>query len=60
MLLAVGVMSPTVQAVFFGIAVVCFLLSAIAVVVHPRIQLLALGLASFAFVFFWGALAAAK
>lgn len=46
-------MSPEVQAAFFLAAVVCFLLDAFRV--RAAVNLSALGLALFAFVFFWQA-----
>ena len=57
MILALSSMSPTVQAICFGVAVVCFVLAAIGVALG-RIELVAAGLAFFAFVFFWNAAAA--
>lgn len=57
-MLAVSAMSPTVQFVFFLLAVICFVVAALALAAVERINLLALGLAFFAFVFMWNALAA--
>lgn len=57
MMLAVSTMDPTVQAVFFGAAVALFVAAAFGVA--ARFNLVAAGLASFAFVWFWQALAAA-
>jgi len=57
MILALSSMSPTVQAICFGAGVVLLLLDAFGVA--SRVGLLALGLASFVFVFAWNALAAA-
>ena len=57
MILALSSMSPTVQAIFFGAAVVLFVLAAIGVALG-RIEPVAAGLACFAFVFFYQALAA--
>lgn len=54
MLLAAA-MTPTWQAIFFGIAVLLFLLAAFNASL-ANINLVALGLAFFAFVFFWLAL----
>jgi hypothetical protein len=51
--LAVSTMSPEFQAVFFLIAVVLFVVAA-----WLGKSLMAAGLAFFAFVFFWNALAA--
>jgi hypothetical protein len=56
-MLAVDQMDPELQAIFFLIAVVLFVLGALAVVAG-RINLVAAGLAFFVFVFFWNALAA--
>lgn len=58
MFLAVATLDPTVQALFYGVAVVLFVLAAFGVG-GPRPALLPLGLAVFAFVFAWQALAAA-
>lgn len=48
-------MDPTVQGIFFLVAVVLFLVAATAIPVRPN--LVALGLAFFAFVFMWNAFA---
>lgn len=56
-MLAVSAMSAGVQAIFFAVAVALFVLAAIGVALG-KIQLVAAGLAFFAFVFFWNALAA--
>ncbi len=56
MLLA-AVMSYTVQGIFFLVAVVCFLIAAAKYELHPRLHILGLGLAAFAFVFMWNAFA---
>lgn len=58
MLLAVSEMDPTIQALLFAVAVVLFVLAAFGVG-GPRPALLPLGLAVFATVFAWNALAAA-
>ncbi len=57
MILALSTMSFTVQAIFFGIAVVCFVVAALRVAF--RLELVALGLAFAFFVFFYNALALA-
>ena len=57
MLLAVDVMDPTLKMIFFGIAVVCFVAAGTGYV-WGKVSLVALGLAFFAFPFFWDALAA--
>jgi hypothetical protein len=57
MVLAVAVMDPTVKMIFFGIAVVCFVASAVGYV-WGKVSLVGLGLAFFVFPFFWDALAA--
>lgn len=56
-MLAVSTMDPTVQGILFLIAIVLFCVAAFVVV--DRINLIALGLAFFAFVFMWNAFAAA-
>lgn len=58
MLLAISTMSPTVQGIFYLIAVVLFVLAALAVVAG-RSNLVAAGLAFTVFVFCWQAFAAA-
>lgn len=59
-LLATAVMSADVQAVFFALAILCFIAQVIyEAVVAKALNLVALGLAFFVFVFFWQALAAA-
>lgn len=55
---AISTLDPTLQAVFFLIAVVLFVLAAFAVAAG-RVNLVAAGLAFFAFPFAWNALAAA-
>ncbi len=57
-MLAISSMSPTVQAIFWGLAVVCFILAAVGVAIG-KVELVAAGLALFAFVWFWSALATA-
>ncbi len=57
MILALSQMSFTVQAIFFGLAVVCFVIAALRVTF--RLELVALGLALFVFVAFWNALSLA-
>jgi len=57
MLLAVSTMDPTVRMIFFGAAVVLFVLTAVGYS-WGKLSLMALGLALFAFPFFWDALAA--
>jgi hypothetical protein len=49
-------MSPTIQGIFFTVAVICFLLA-----LHPRLSLvnfIAAGLAFYVFVYAWNAWAA--
>lgn len=55
MLVAISSMSPTVQGILYLIAVVCFVLAAVGV--SARVDLVATGLAFFAFVFMWQAFA---
>jgi hypothetical protein len=50
-------MDPTVKMLFFGAAVVLFVLSAVGYV-WGKVSLVGAGLAAFAFPFFWDALAA--
>lgn len=57
-MLAIAQMSATVQGILFLVAVVLFALAAFGVV--GRINLVAAGLAFFAFVFMWQALAASS
>jgi hypothetical protein len=57
MLAAISQMDPTVQAVFFAVAVVLLVLAALNVAVG-KINLVAAGLALFIFVFAWNAIAA--
>ena len=57
MLLAVDVMDPTVKMILFGVAVACFVASAVGYT-WGKLSLVGLGLACFAFPFFWDALAA--
>ena len=56
MLFAISAMDTDLQGVFFLIAVVLFALGALSIV--PRFNLVAAGLAFFAFVFMWNAFAA--
>lgn len=56
MLLAVSAMDPTVQMLFYGAAVVFFVMGAVGYS-WGKISLVSAGLACFAFVFFWNALA---
>lgn len=56
MILALSTMDPTVQGIFFLIAVVLFVAAGFLVI--PKVQLIAIGLAFFAFVFMWNAFAA--
>jgi hypothetical protein len=57
MLLAVSAMDPTIRMIFFGAAVVCFVLAAVGWA-YGKVSLVGAGLAVFAFPFFWDALAA--
>jgi hypothetical protein len=57
-MLAISSMDPAIQGIFFLVAVVCFALAAIGFALG-RIELVAAGLAFFAFVFMWNAFAAA-
>jgi hypothetical protein len=57
MMFAVAAMDPTVAMLFFGAAVVCFVLAAIGYEVR-KVSFVAAGLAAFAFPYFWNALAA--
>ena len=56
-MLAVATMDPTVQMLFFAVAVVLFICAAVGIAV-ARVNFIAAGLASFAIPFFWNALAA--
>lgn len=56
MLFAISAMDPDLQGVLFLIAVVLFAVGALSIV--PRFNLVAAGLAFFAFVFMWNAFAA--
>lgn len=59
MLLALGTMDPTIQGIFFLVAVVLFVIAAFSYTVPAiKVNLIALGLAFFAFVFMWNAFAA--
>jgi len=53
----VGVMDPTIRMLFFGVAVVLFVLAAVGYE-RGKVSFVAAGLAVFAFPFFWDALAA--
>lgn len=57
-MLAISAMSASLQGIFFLVAVVCFVLAGFSVL-PGKLNLMALGLASFAFVFMWNAFAAA-
>ena len=57
-MLAISTMSPTVQGIFFLIAVVLFVLGATSFL-PGKANLVAAGLAFFAFVFMWNAFALA-
>lgn len=57
MMLAVGVLDPTIRMIFFAVAVVLLALAAIGFE-RGRISFMAAGLALFVFPFFWDALAA--
>jgi hypothetical protein len=54
---AVNAMSPTIQFILFGAAVALFVLASLGYE-RGKMGFLALGLAVFAFPFFWAALAA--
>jgi len=56
MMFAVSVLDPTVRALVFGVAVVLFVLAGVGFE-RGKLGFLALGLAFFAFPFFWDALA---
>lgn len=61
-MLALAVMKPAVQAIFFVLAVVCFLVATFrswAPEAKARIDFVALGLALFVFVWAWNAVATA-
>lgn len=57
MLVAVAAMDPTVKMLFYGVAVICFVLSATGYA-WGKVSLVGAGLAAFAFPLFWDALAA--
>jgi hypothetical protein len=57
MLLAVSEMDPTITMLFYGAAVVLFVLAAVGYV-WGKVSLIGAGLAAFAFPWFWNALAA--
>lgn len=56
-MLAVAAMDPTVKMLFYGAAVVLFVLAAVGYN-WGKVSLVAAGLAAFAFPWFWDALAA--
>ena len=56
MMFAVSVLDPTIRAIVFGAAVVLFVLAAMGFE-RGKLGFMALGLALFAFPFFWDALA---
>lgn len=61
-MVALAAMKPSIQAVFFVLAVVCFIVSTFrtwAPEAKAKIDFTALGLALFVFVFAWNAVAAA-
>lgn len=53
------VMSATVQGIFYTLAVICFIVAAVAAERTARVNLVAAGLAFFAFVSAWNAWALA-
>ena len=57
MLFAVSEMDPTITMLFYGAAVVLFVLAAVGYV-WGKVSLIGAGLAAFAFPWFWNALAA--
>ena len=57
MMLAVSAMSPTIRMILFGVSVVLFVLASLGYE-RGKLGFLGLGLAFFAFPFFWDALAA--
>jgi hypothetical protein len=56
-MLAVSAMSPTIRAIVFGVAVVLFVLASLGYE-RGKLGFVGLGLAAFAFPFFWDALVA--
>ncbi len=56
MIIAVARMDPTIQMLFYAVAVALFVLAAIGYS-RGKVSFLAAGLAAFAFPFFWNALA---
>lgn len=52
-------MSAEAEAIFYGLALVCFALAAVTVKLHPRLNMIALGLALWVFVLFYAACEAA-
>jgi hypothetical protein len=57
MILAIEPMNATLKMIFFGAAVILFVLASIGYS-RGKVSFLGAGLAAFAFVFFWDALAA--
>jgi hypothetical protein len=57
MIIAIEPMNATLKMIFFGAAVILFVLASFGYS-RGKISFLAAGLAAFAFVFFWDALAA--
>lgn len=57
MMLAIGILDPTIRALVFAVAIVLFVLAAIGFE-RGKVGFMAAGLAVFAFPFFWDALAA--
>lgn len=51
-------MDPKIKAIFFGLAIIVFVLDGLGVTTRVRVGLLSIGLALFAFPFFWDALVA--
>lgn len=58
-MLALNQMDPTIQGILFLVAVVLFVIAAFSYAIPAvKVNLIALGLAFFAFVFMWNAFAA--
>jgi hypothetical protein len=57
MILAIEPMDATLKMIFFGLAVILFVLAAVGYS-RGKVSFIGAGLAAFAFVFFWDALAA--
>ena len=58
-MIALNTMDPTLQGIFFLVAVVLFVIAAFSYAIPAvKVNLIALGLAFFAFVFMWNAFAA--